>query len=72
MVQSIFLLESQTLIKNDKLKEIMKLICLKNFDKVYDILMTNYDLEEEFKDTLAQMIFNLDYLHLISSLVFLF
>ncbi len=31
--------------------------------------MTNYDIEEEINDKLAQIIFELDYLYLISSLV---
>jgi len=69
LVKNIFLSESQFLIKNEKIKEILKLIYIRKFDKIYDILMTSYDIEEEINDKLAQIIFELDYLYLISSLV---
>ena len=68
-MKNLFILESQYLIKNRKIKDILNLIYLQNFNKCYDLLMTSYDIEEEMKELLAQFTFDLDYLYLVCSMV---
>jgi hypothetical protein len=57
------------LISKNSVRELVSTIFKRKFKKAFELLMINFDMEENLKSNFAQIVFDLEYLNFLMSSV---